>query len=125
MQTDGLIIASGGALFNHFPLHFSIKIYTLESDDDPINMEDLLYPKEYDENLSKYVSSAIQGLLSNPNIVKNTDSLFPEDDLYSIINRAGELALRLCYDNPLTEFVPFDQSFLKDKEECLKKFYRR
>ena len=97
----------------------------LESDDDPINLEDLLFPKEYDENLPKYVSSAIQGLLSNPNIVKNIDSLFPEDDLYPIINRAGELALRLCYDTPLTEFVPLDQSFLKDKEECLKKNYRR
>lgn len=96
-------------------------VVPLESDDDPINMEDLLFPKKYDENLPKYLSSAIQGLLSNPNIVKNTDSLLPEDELFSIINRAGELALRLCYDTPLTEFVPLDQSFLRAKEECLKK----
>lgn len=94
----------------------------LGSNDVPIKLDSLLFPKEYDENLPKYLSSSIQGLLSNPNIVKELDALDKGFSLYEILFRAEEIALRLCYDTPLTEFVPLDQSFLKDKEECLKKF---
>lgn len=84
-----------------------------------INVDDLLFPKEYDENLPKYLSSSIQGLLSNPNIIKDMSALYEKADMFSIIFKAEELALSLCYDTPLTEFVPIEQSFLSNKANML------
>ena len=88
--------------------------------DEPIKFDDLLFPKDYDENLSMYLSSSIQGLLSNPNVVKDLCSLEEHENLFPVLFKAEEIALRLCYDTPLTEFVPLEQSFLRDKETCLK-----
>jgi len=88
--------------------------------DETIRVDGLLFPKEHDENLSMYLSSSIQGLLSNPNVVKDLCSLEEHENLFPVLFKAEEIALRLCYDTPLTEFVPLEQSFLRDKETCLK-----
>jgi hypothetical protein len=85
-----------------------------------IRVDGLLFPKEHDENLSMYLSSSIQGLLLNPNVIKDTSALDEKADMFSIIFKAEELALSLCYDTPLTEFVPIEQSFLSNKANMLK-----
>ena len=92
----------------------------LNSNDDPISIDDLLFPEHYDEYLPKYVSTSIQGLLSNPNIVKSLYDITKDNDLYGIIFRAEEIALRLCYDNCLTKYVPLGQSILKGWANRLK-----
>ena len=97
------------------------------SDNGPyLKTEDVLFPREYDENFPKYLASAIQGILSNTNLVRewfdimnNKDldgSFFVDYSLHGLVVKAEEVALRLCYEDPWTEYVPLEESFVK---ECI------
>ena len=96
------------------------------NDAEELFCSELLFPREYDENFPKYLASAIQGILSNTNLVRewfdimnNKDSdgsFFVDYSLHGLVVKAEEVALRLCYEDPWTEYVPLEESFVK---ECI------
>lgn len=90
------------------------------SDNGPyLKVEDVLFPREYDENFPKYLASAVQGILSNPRLVKDWDDIYNNKTSnnyngHSLHVLAEEVALRLCYEDPFTEYVPLEESFVKE-----------
>lgn len=66
---------------------------------DPINEEDLLFPAKNEVGRRDYELAALQGLMANPNIVKNIAQLEDENFRLDLLNAIDELTCQLYYDD--------------------------